>query len=51
VASEKLSFVDFVVVPMIEDDDDEEGDRGEGDIDETIMMNVGANDGDEDMLE
>jgi cell cycle checkpoint protein len=50
VASEKLSFVDFVVVPMIEDEDDDEGDGGEGDIDETIMMNGGASDGDEDML-
>jgi cell cycle checkpoint protein len=51
VASEKLSFVDFVVVPMIEEDDDKEGDGGEGDIDETIMMKGGASDGDEDMLE
>jgi cell cycle checkpoint protein len=44
--SEKLSFVDFVVVPMIEEDDDE-GDAGEGDIDETIMMNGSAGSDDE----
>jgi cell cycle checkpoint protein len=56
VASGKLSFVDFVVVPMIEEDDDEEGDGVEGGIDETIMQNGGIEsegngDGDEEMLE
>jgi cell cycle checkpoint protein len=35
--SEKLSFIDFVVVPMVEDEDDEaEGQEGDGD--ETLMM-------------
>lgn len=44
--NEKLSFVDFVVVPMIEDDDDDaEGAEGEGD--ETLMMNGNGESGDE----
>jgi cell cycle checkpoint protein len=49
--SEKLSFVDFVVVPMIEEDDDE-GEGGEGDIDETIMIHgdEGNDGGDDEML-
>jgi cell cycle checkpoint protein len=44
VASEKFSFVDFVIVPMIEDEDDE-AEGAEGHVhDETILMN-----GDEDV--
>lgn len=51
----KLSFVDFVVVPMIEEDGEEDGEEegaeeaeGEDVNDETILMN-GDGDGDEDM--
>ncbi|KAH4970178.1 hypothetical protein HBI81_100670 [Parastagonospora nodorum] len=40
----KLSFVDFVVVPMIEEDGEEEGAEGDEVNDETVFMN-----GDEDM--
>ncbi|KAH7390829.1 Rad1/Rec1/Rad17 [Phaeosphaeria sp. MPI-PUGE-AT-0046c] len=48
-SSEKLSFVDFVVVPMVEDDDDD-ADGAEGDADETLMMNGhGGGSGDDDM--
>lgn len=44
--TEKLSFVDFVVVPMAEEEDEEGGGEGEGDVDETMMMN-GEGSGDE----
>jgi cell cycle checkpoint protein len=49
--SEKLSFVDFVIVPMVEEEDEEA--EGEGDVnDETILMNGDGkeSDGDEDMM-
>lgn len=50
VATEKLSFVDFVIVPMIEEEDDE-ADEGEGNVnDETILMTGEGTDEDEDML-
>lgn len=45
--SEKLSFVDFVVVPMVEEEDDD-ADGAEGDVEETLMMNGdGEGSGDE----
>jgi cell cycle checkpoint protein len=49
--NEKLSFVDFLFVPMIEEEGDE-ADGAEGDVDETLMMNgdeQGENE-DDDML-
>ena len=42
--SEKLSFVDFVVVPMIEDEGDDE-DGGEEGADETLLEMDGDGDG------
>lgn len=44
--SEKLSFVDFVVVPMVEEDEDD-ADGAEGDVDETLMMNGGGESGED----
>jgi cell cycle checkpoint protein len=38
VAPEKLSFVDFVIVPMIEEEDDEADEDGANVNDETILM-------------
>lgn len=45
----KISFVDFRFVPLVEDEDDEEGEAG-GDADETIMRNGDGSDDDDDML-
>jgi cell cycle checkpoint protein len=47
-ANEKLSFVDFLFVPMIEEEGDE-ADGGEGDVDETLMMNEAGSGEDDEM--
>ncbi|EDU47493.1 DNA repair exonuclease rad1 [Pyrenophora tritici-repentis] len=44
----KISFVDFRFVPLVEDDDDDEGERG--DADETIMQNgIGSDESDDEL--
>jgi cell cycle checkpoint protein len=49
--SEKLSYVDFLFIPVIEEDGDEaEGGEGEGDVDETMMNGNQSVDDDENML-